>query len=120
MSFLIICTVAGLAAVMTFFSGFGLGTLLLPPANGLALLGVAGLLRRRRWAFGLAALASAPVWWRRPAPRTAWWLTAAFSCMAALWLLDLDFPTVYRSSKVENPISSAVGLNDSLGRAAIR
>ena len=30
MSFLIICTVAGLAAVMTFFSGFGLGTLLLP------------------------------------------------------------------------------------------
>ncbi len=30
MSFLIICTVAGLASVMTFFSGFGLGTLLLP------------------------------------------------------------------------------------------
>ena len=30
MSFLIICTVAALAAVMTFFSGFGLGTLLLP------------------------------------------------------------------------------------------
>lgn len=37
----------------------------------------------------LAALASAPVWWRRPAPRAAWWLTAAFSCMAALWLLDV-------------------------------
>ena len=37
----------------------------------------------------LAALASAPVWWRRPAPRAAWWLAAAFSCMAALWLLDV-------------------------------
>ncbi|RZJ11249.1 MAG: O-antigen ligase family protein [Acidovorax sp.] len=37
----------------------------------------------------LAALASAPVWWRRPAPRAAWWLTAAVSCMAALWLLDV-------------------------------
>lgn len=37
----------------------------------------------------LAALTSAPVWWRRPAPRAAWWLTAAFSCMAALWLLDV-------------------------------
>jgi uncharacterized SAM-binding protein YcdF (DUF218 family) len=36
-----------------------LGTLLLPPANGLALLGVAGLFRRRRWAFGLAVLATA-------------------------------------------------------------
>ena len=34
-----------------------LGTLLLPPANGLALLGLAGLCRRRRWAFGLAVLA---------------------------------------------------------------
>lgn len=33
--------------------------LLLPPANGLALLGVAGVFRRRRWAFGLAAVASA-------------------------------------------------------------
>lgn len=30
MSFLIICTVAALASVLTFFSGFGLGTLLLP------------------------------------------------------------------------------------------
>ena len=35
-----------------------LGTLLLPPANGLALLGVAGVFRRRRWAFGLAVLAT--------------------------------------------------------------
>ncbi|MDP3538017.1 MAG: YdcF family protein [Azonexus sp.] len=33
-----------------------LGTLLLPPANGLLLLGIAGLFRRRRWAFGLAVL----------------------------------------------------------------
>jgi uncharacterized SAM-binding protein YcdF (DUF218 family) len=36
-----------------------LGTLLLPPANGLALLALAGLFRRRRWAFGLAVLATA-------------------------------------------------------------
>ena len=32
--------------------------LLLPPANGLALLCVAGIFRRRRWAFGLAAFAT--------------------------------------------------------------
>ena len=31
-----------------------LGTLLLPPANGLLLLGLAALFRQRRWAFGLA------------------------------------------------------------------
>lgn len=31
------------------------GTLLLPPANGLLLLALAGCFRRRRWAFGLAA-----------------------------------------------------------------
>ena len=36
-----------------------LGGLLLPPANGLALLCLAGLYRRRRWAFGLAAVATA-------------------------------------------------------------
>jgi len=39
--------------------------------------------------------------------------------VAALWLLDLDFPTIYRSTRVANPISSAIGLNDSLGRAAL-
>lgn len=33
-----------------------LGTLLLPPANGLLLLLLAGIFRRRRWAFGLAVL----------------------------------------------------------------
>ena len=33
-----------------------LGTLLLPPANGLLLLLVAALFRRRRWAFGLALI----------------------------------------------------------------
>lgn len=32
--------------------------LLLPPANGLVLLCIAGLYRRRRWAFGLAAFAT--------------------------------------------------------------
>ena len=37
----------------------------------------------------LATLASAPLWWNRPAPQAAWWLTAAFSCMAALWMLDV-------------------------------
>lgn len=36
-----------------------LSTLLLPPGNGLALLGLAGLCRRRRWAFGLAVAATA-------------------------------------------------------------
>jgi len=40
--------------------------------------------------------------------------------VAALWLLDLDFPTVYRSSKFDNLISSAVGLNDSLDRVLPR
>jgi peptide/nickel transport system substrate-binding protein len=32
--------------------------------------------------------------------------------------LELNFPTVYRT-KVNNLISSAVGLNDSLGHASI-
>jgi uncharacterized SAM-binding protein YcdF (DUF218 family) len=31
-------------------------TLLLPPGNGLLLIGIAGLFRRRRWAFGVAAV----------------------------------------------------------------
>ena len=35
-----------------------ISTLLLPPGNGLALLCVAGLYRRRRWAFGLAMAAT--------------------------------------------------------------
>ncbi len=38
--------------------------------------------------------------------------------VAAAWLLELEFPTVYRS-KVRNLINSAVGLNDSLARASI-
>lgn len=36
-----------------------LGTLLLPPANGLLLLVVAALFRRRRWAFGVALVGGA-------------------------------------------------------------
>lgn len=36
-----------------------LGTLLLPPANGLLLLLIAALLRRRRWAFGVALFGGA-------------------------------------------------------------
>ncbi|MBT9522479.1 MAG: YdcF family protein [Dechloromonas sp.] len=35
-----------------------ISTLLLPPGNGLALLCVAGVFRRRRWAFGLAVTAT--------------------------------------------------------------
>jgi uncharacterized SAM-binding protein YcdF (DUF218 family) len=35
-----------------------ISTLLLPPGNGLALLCIAGIFRRRRWAFGLAAAAT--------------------------------------------------------------
>jgi len=35
-----------------------ISTLLLPPGNGLALLCVAGIFRRRRWAFGLAVAAT--------------------------------------------------------------
>ena len=35
-----------------------ISTLLLPPGNGLALLCLAGLFRRRRWAFGLAVAAT--------------------------------------------------------------
>jgi uncharacterized SAM-binding protein YcdF (DUF218 family) len=35
-----------------------ISTLLLPPGNGLALLCVAGVFRRRRWAFGLAVVAT--------------------------------------------------------------
>ena len=37
----------------------------------------------------LAAMASAPLWWRQPVPHAAWWLATAFSGMAALWLLDV-------------------------------
>ncbi len=35
-----------------------ISTLLLPPGNGLVLLGIAGIFRRRRWAFGLAVAAT--------------------------------------------------------------
>ena len=34
------------------------------------------------------------------------------------WLYEINFPTLYRS-KIKDPISSGVGLNDSLGRATI-
>ncbi|MFP5475392.1 MAG: ABC transporter substrate-binding protein [Gammaproteobacteria bacterium] len=34
------------------------------------------------------------------------------------WLHEINFPTLYRS-KVKNPVSSGIGLNDSLGRASI-
>ena len=34
-----------------------LGTLLLPPANAMLLLALAGFFRKRRWSFGLAVFA---------------------------------------------------------------
>jgi len=34
------------------------------------------------------------------------------------WLHEINFPTLYRS-KVKNPVSSGIGLNDSLGRASL-
>ena len=49
----------------------------------------------------LAALASAPAWWRRPAPRTAWWLTAAPGFVVVLVVLSAD------------RISKAIGRTDS-------
>jgi peptide/nickel transport system substrate-binding protein len=39
--------------------------------------------------------------------------------VAAAWLLDMNFPTVYRS-RIDNLFNSALGLNDSLGRATLR
>jgi peptide/nickel transport system substrate-binding protein len=38
--------------------------------------------------------------------------------VAAAWLLDLNFPTVYRS-KIEDLVTSGLGLTDSLARASI-
>lgn len=39
--------------------------------------------------------------------------------VAAVWLLEMNFPTVYRN-RVGNLINSGLGLNDSLARASIR
>lgn len=39
--------------------------------------------------------------------------------VAAAWLLELNFPTVYRT-RVDNLVNSALGLNDSLARASLR
>ena len=39
--------------------------------------------------------------------------------VAAGWLLEMNFPTVYRT-RIDNLINSALGLNDSLGRASLR
>lgn len=43
-------------SIVWFFKNL-LGALLLPPGNGLLLLGIAGLFRRRRWSGGLAVVA---------------------------------------------------------------
>ena len=34
------------------------------------------------------------------------------------WLHEINFPTLYRA-KLKNPISSGIGLNDSLSRASL-
>ncbi len=39
--------------------------------------------------------------------------------VAAGWLLEMNFPTVYRA-RIDNLINSALGLNDSLARASLR
>lgn len=39
--------------------------------------------------------------------------------VAAAWLLELNFPTVYRT-RIDNLVNSGLGLNDSLARASIR
>lgn len=39
--------------------------------------------------------------------------------VAAAWLLDMNFPTVYRT-RIDNLVNSALGLNDSLARATLR
>ncbi|ART56404.1 polymerase [Acidovorax carolinensis] len=56
----------------------------------------------------LAALASAPTWWRRPAPRAAWWLMAAFLCMAGLWMLDVG--TAWGMGSMERPVKYLLAL----------
>jgi peptide/nickel transport system substrate-binding protein len=38
---------------------------------------------------------------------------------AAAWLLELNFPTVYRS-RIDNLVNTGMGLNDSLARASIK
>ena len=38
---------------------------------------------------------------------------------AAIWILELNFPTVYRT-KIDNLINSGIGINDSLARASIK
>ena len=39
--------------------------------------------------------------------------------VAEAWLLDLNFPTVYRT-KIDNLVNSGLGLNDSLARASLK
>ena len=34
------------------------------------------------------------------------------------WLHEINFPTLYRT-KIKNPVTSGIGLNDSLGRASV-
>ena len=43
----------------------------------------------------------------------------AIQLPAQAWLLELNFPTVYRS-KIDNLVNSSLGLNDSLARAVLK
>ncbi|ART46882.1 O-antigen ligase family protein [Acidovorax carolinensis] len=56
----------------------------------------------------LAALASVPMWWRSPAPRAVWWLTAAFVAMAGLWTLDVG--TAWGMGSMERPTKYLLAL----------
>ena len=56
----------------------------------------------------LAALSSAPTWWRSPAPRAAWWLMAAFLGMAGLWMLDVG--AAWGMGSMERPFKYLLAL----------
>ena len=56
-----------------------------------------------------------------PAKRAAIYLEAQkilVTDVPVAWLHEINFPTLYRT-KVKNPISSGIGLNDSLGRVTL-
>lgn len=56
----------------------------------------------------VAALGSVRLWWGRPAPRAAWWLTAAFCGMAVLWMLDVG--TTWGWGSMDRPVKYLLAL----------
>jgi uncharacterized SAM-binding protein YcdF (DUF218 family) len=68
-----------------------ISALLLPPGNGLALLCLAGLFRRRRWAFGLAVAATA-LTLVQCTPAIAEWLIATLENQSAAIAPDAPKP----------------------------